>query len=526
MFLPRVMLSGIHLVHFLLRIGALYPKSSAIGGHWGARFVTLSPPGPFVTALEQNQEDSVLEFPPDYEPQVPSGIFRQTQATLHLLIHPDQPRWMALNRLGLEVTELCDGTHTIRDIADVIAARYRQDADRVYTDVVVYLRQLAQAGFLLEKFHLPQEPEESSASQGFFLYLEITNRCNLHCVHCAVQAGAPRSGTLTTEEIYVLIDEATAQEGGSVYISGGEPLMREDVLDILRYARSRGRTSLATNGTLIDEAIAQDLAAMGVYVQISLDGPSPAVHDCVRGDGAFKRAMQGLDLLCQQGISDRVTLCQVVMKPNAKLAPATVRLAEEKSVGLLRFIPLQKAGRADPGWVELHATTDELLQLYTYLYRQLAQRPVQVKISGGLSGLVLRPPEGRSWCPIGRSAAIDAVGNVYPCTALMVPAFLLGNVQEQSLKEIIASEKMQNLVATIAARKEEIARCRECPWRHFCQGGCAGIVYGQKGTLMDTDGLCDLRQTLFRDILFHLAAQRRATDETLDSTFRADECII
>jgi len=125
----------------------------------------------------------------------------------------------------------------------------------------------------------------------FMVSYSITTKCNLKCKHCyssSVEQAAPDE--LSTEEAFRLVDDLSHWGIGLLIIDGGEPLCREDLMDIVSYASSKGiRTTIGSNGTLIDEAVVRKMVDAGVMaVAISVDGVDAITHDSFRGvSGAF-----------------------------------------------------------------------------------------------------------------------------------------------------------------------------------------------------------------------------------------------
>ena len=150
---------------------------------------------------------------------------------------------------------------------------------------------------------------------NFSINWNITRRCNLRCRHCYFAAGEPQANELSTEEALAVVDEIAKTFGGGdggnggdeggevggdacgggvrVTFGGGEPLLREDLFEILAYGKERGLSmSLATNGTLLDEETAYKLRACGVSeVIIPIDG-TKRTHDWLRGKNSFERAVR------------------------------------------------------------------------------------------------------------------------------------------------------------------------------------------------------------------------------------------
>ncbi|MHC1611124.1 MAG: radical SAM protein [Candidatus Methanospirareceae archaeon] len=127
---------------------------------------------------------------------------------------------------------------------------------------------------------------------------EMTGRCNLKCVHCHAFGGEPSTeDELTTEEGRALIDQIAALDIRTFVFTGGEPLLREDIFELIAYARSKKlAVFIATNGTLITKGVAKLLRRYNVGVVIGLDGMNPKVHDSIRGvEGAYDAVIGGIE---------------------------------------------------------------------------------------------------------------------------------------------------------------------------------------------------------------------------------------
>lgn len=130
--------------------------------------------------------------------------------------------------------------------------------------------------------------------------LNITNRCNLTCRYCAVSGTKNAPGDLSLKQWVSVVDEMARIKVFQVVISGGEPFLRDDFLQILeRIARYPMRIAINTNGTCMREDIIAFLVKTGRlnYIPVSLDGHNPTVHDRLRGKGSFDRLSAGVNLL-------------------------------------------------------------------------------------------------------------------------------------------------------------------------------------------------------------------------------------
>ena len=138
------------------------------------------------------------------------------------------------------------------------------------------------------------------------IFWELTKRCNLKCAHCRAEADDTLfSGEMSTDEALRVVDDIAAFAKPIMVLTGGEPLFRDDVFDIAAAAKDKGlRTALATNGTLIDGALAERIKLSGIQrVSISIDGHDAASHDGFRGiAGSFEAALRGADYLKGAGV--------------------------------------------------------------------------------------------------------------------------------------------------------------------------------------------------------------------------------
>ncbi|MEW6378361.1 MAG: PqqD family peptide modification chaperone [bacterium] len=416
-----------------------------------------------------------------------------------------------MNEAGYCIVSLCDGHTSVKEIAQLISRQYGISFDSSCSDVKTFIRQLAQDGFLSASDPTHRENNLfGKLSPGLRkINLNITERCNLRCRHCAVTDGREKRDYLSTEQIFRIIDEA--QESGNCFLTlgGGEPLMREDCIKILSYAAPRVKTGLNTNATLIDDYLAGVLADLGVSLQISLDGPGEFIHDFIRGKGAFGKTLQAIDLLIGKGAGKRIAFCVTISRNNIEYIPDILALASEKGISSLRFVPIQAMGSARVHWDKLALSTRDYTKFYTYMYQKVPSLFPGFHISPGFHGFLLYFSAGQTmWCQIGEILALDAQGWLYPCPLLMEPEFRLGKIQKMSLQQAVESEKMAEIQEVCRRRKDDISRCRACAWHHFCQAGCAGTVYQSKGTFHEVDDLCELRQKMYPQTIFGLAAEK------------------
>jgi 12,18-didecarboxysiroheme deacetylase len=320
----------------------------------------------------------------------------------------------------------------------------------------------------------------------------MTQRCNLKCVHCYAHAVEPSNhkDTISTGQAKAMIDDL-AQFGAPVILfSGGEPLVREDLVELAKYATSKGmRAVISTNGTLITKAKARELKEVGLsYVGISLDG-AEAVHDKFRGvAGSYRLALKGVENCQAEGL--KVGLRFTINKRNASEIPHLFDLIESLEVPRICFYHLVYSGRGSELIKEDldHAETRAVVDLIMDRPRDLHDRglPKEVlTVDNHADGPyvyfrllkedpkraaevleLLRMNEGNS---SGRGiGCISWDGSVHADQFMRHHTF--GNVLERPFSEIWTDEKIELLHKLKDKRPHVKGRCASCRFLNICGG--------------------------------------------------------
>ena len=356
------------------------------------------------------------------------------------------------------------------------------------------------------------------------VFWETTKACMLACKHCRAEAiTKPLPGELSTEEARSLVDQVA--EFGKPYpilvLTGGDPLMRKDLWDIVDYAVSKGiRVGLAPAVTpLLDEKTIEEIRGHRVAsVSISLDSPWPEVHDEIRGiKGTWERSVWAIKRLRERGI--RVQVNTVVMKSTVNGLPDMVKLLLGLGVDtweVFYLVPVGRAGReedlAQAEWEDVShflyeaskygiaiRTTEGPMFRRIVFTRQLLEKkgidPDKVLPTGKLyRELVARlrsllgkpsgPPRAHSaGTRDGRGIVfISYRGDVYPSGFLPVPA---GNIRRKSLREIYQNSPLFRKLRAASFT----GRCGSCEFRYIC-GGSRARAYAYTGNPLGEDPAC------------------------------------
>ena len=445
--------------------------------------------------------------PPSYP--LPFHILEEEK--FFILVQKERPSWVVTNEVGKEIAIRYYLKDSRQEIAQYLRSRFKT-SENVDKDIQEFIQNLQRTGFAGEA-RSSESPELLNRFKGI-LFL-VTQACNISCHHCSLGDIASVSRKISKEVFCRIVDESTARGGTSVLISGGEPLVRPDIFDLIQYAAQSQRVSLLTNGTLIGKEEAQKLKQAGVAeIVLSLDGASPEAHDQLRGKGNFRRVMRGIEFLREEGLEERINLNYCLTKFNIGEALDFLRFVEEIGLKKVSFLPVKKVGRASGSWEDLRPKREAYEDFILALYDMFFAPDFSLRVNIPLSGFhpVIRPGERVSTCPFGTQLIVNGEGDIYTCPALFIPDFRLGNVSNTSISKALNSMKLVGLREKYRARLEKIARCRSCVWRVFCQGGCTSTVYLEKGTFWDTDDFCEFRDRLYRRAIL-TAAERKAGKE-------------
>ncbi len=222
---------------------------------------------------------------------------------------------------------------------------------------------------------LPSHLLQFSADKKPVVVWNMTQRCNLKCVHCYAHALEEEGqDPISTDQAKVMIDDLAKFGAPVMLFSGGEPMVRKDMPELAKYATTKGmRAVISTNGTLITREKAKILKEVGLsYVGVSLDGGED-IHDAFRGvKGSYKKALEGLDYCREEGI--KVGLRFTINKRNAAEVPKIFTLMKEREIPRVCFYHLVYSGRGselikeDLSHTETRAMVDLLMDETRALY--------------------------------------------------------------------------------------------------------------------------------------------------------------
>jgi len=338
---------------------------------------------------------------------------------------------------------------------------------------------------------------------------EVTRSCNLACKHCRASAlHGPYPGELSTEECYKLIDQIVAVGNPILILTGGEPLMRQDIFEIADYAVKKGlRVVMAPNGTLVTEEIAKKIKDVGIQrISVSIDFPTDELHDKFRGvEGAFKGAVQAIKNAHKVGLE--VQINATITKLNYKYLDDLLKLAEELKVVAFHPFLLVPTGRGKE-LEEQELSPEEYEKTLNWIYDMQQSCPgiffkptdvphyfrvrmQRAKAEGKTAELKKGHPHSSKGlesmtrgCLAGVGFCfISHVGVVQGCGYFELPA---GNIKEQSFAEVWNNSPLFNDLRNFGLLK---GKCGICEYRNIC-GGCRARAYEATGDYLAEEPYC------------------------------------
>ena len=311
----------------------------------------------------------------------------------------------------------------------------------------------------------------------------ITERCNLICKHCSVSAKNSALETLSTLEVYKIMDKIMECNPATLIITGGEPLIRNDFNAIIKYLKDNfnGSLQLMTNGTLISESNAKFIAETFDQIAISMDGYNEETCSTIRGAGVFDQVIQGIKLLQRYG-NKKISLSMIISKYTNKYIDEFNQL--NKSLGTVSV--LRKYAPAGRGFIN----KEELMDLESIESQIVTIDQTMEETSRACMNSSSSTGKYTTICSALRTQfCIGSDGYIYPCPALQFNEFKIEHLDNiVNLKFYIQNglyKKTSGFQMYQSILPENYGKCMNCSVNMFCSG-CPVYVY-----MYDKSGILD-----------------------------------
>lgn len=338
------------------------------------------------------------------------------------------------------------------------------------------------------------------------VYLELTHQCNLRCPHCYNMSGD--DCTELSQEILFSLFRAIGSDGTEnwqIALSGGEPLMRKDISEILRECAkySNIQVILLTNGIWLEKILDEFLICdHPIDIQVSLDGMSEDSNDFIRGKGSFIKTTQNIRKLVKAGYKG-CNLKMTINKMNYMEVSDFVDFALKNDC-IPRFSFLNRQGNAALNWEKLELSPEKKISVLNNLKSILSAREEEFKALDPKIDIISIIPVITVDCPLlheesGISVSIKPNGDVQPCQDLYDAFFSIGNIYENDFNSIVDRRKnirFRTVIDFLNNRREllRINKCKDCCIKEKCGTGCPGKMLNETETLIDLDSFCGIRR--------------------------------
>jgi AdoMet-dependent heme synthase len=322
---------------------------------------------------------------------------------------------------------------------------------------------------------------------------ELTRNCNLHCIHCRASATlGPYTGELNFAECCKIIDEIAGFASPTIILTGGEPLIRDDIFDIIEYGTMKGlRLVIAINGTLLDEEKANRLKNGGIKrVSLSIDGKDKETHDSFRGvNGSFESVMKAAEILRNTGLPFQVN--STVTKLNVEDLEHIYKLTQSIGAVAWHIFLLVPVGRGQ-GLKGKELSTDKYEHVLEWLYDIEKKNELEIKVTCAPHYYRIVKEKGdtpkSAGCLAGKHFMfISHKGIAQPCGYLEIPS---GDVKKDGVKKVWETSPVFNQLRDLSSYR---GKCGGCRYLRIC-GGCRARAYELYGDFLGAEPYCSFKE--------------------------------
>jgi len=336
---------------------------------------------------------------------------------------------------------------------------------------------------------------KNSLSAPVKIFVDVTTRCNLQCLHCLSSSGNS-SFDLSMDVIKEIFRWAKKRGVFQVKIGGGEPVLHPNFWEIVDLAnKSNLLVSISTNGCLVDQVNADALKFLGVKVTVSLDG-NRKNHDKLRGAGVFDKAIKCIELLINKGVPTSIgtTLMNGKVFSNFKDIPFLVSLSKKYNIQI-KVRRAKPCGRANTNLLALINPNKDYWRTIDWLNRQ-KEKGVKVNLEDIMDysedctdKIFIEDFD----CGAGtRGLHINSFGVVSPCVFLG-EEFEAGKItSSRELDEIWMNSEKFSILRTVKLNPN--INCRNCRRRTKCGGECRAVAFASSGEINGRDPCCPLNR--------------------------------
>ncbi|MBK1468356.1 radical SAM/SPASM domain-containing protein [Parvimonas parva] len=422
-----------------------------------------------------------------------------------LIIFPEKPFWFVGDLSILEVVK-----YFSKEI-DYDLLKYRLKNKFNYLDVeekevLLFVKELFKSAELFaDKVNIEDKLLEVFPNA----VINLTKNCNLKCKHCYANAGKHHFvDEMSFEELKGIIDIIINLYNKYSYdkrvlLSGGEPFLRKDIINIIEYIHSKDAIpAINTNGLLILEKHLEILKRCNCELLISLDGANQKSHEYIRGRNTYYNTLDKIKMLRDYGVNTKISM--TVHKDNLCELEAFLEIAKKYKVNGVAINPLNIFCRAEESGLQ----RVDISELYKELKR-LSQKSDSnfyyiSKTDYANLGAILLMNIRFHYCGVGSaSLVVDYNGDIYPCYNTMCSEFKLGNIKKDDILKIWNSSEILKKLRALNVNDFSYD-CKCCEVKYYCGGGCRGEALYQNKKIISKCPYCSEIKKSILDLMFEL----------------------
>lgn len=343
----------------------------------------------------------------------------------------------------------------------------------------------------------------------FMVTWRCTRRCVGSCLYCSYIPEYAKDTEVDTKTAKKIVDELHDFGCKWLGISGGEPLVRQDIFEVIEYAQKTYgmETSLITSGFAFDERRLNELARLNVHTAVSIDGTRES-NDKIRGKGSYDKAVYAMKRLSEHNLLDCVVT--TMTKYNIHDMAHPTELGAEYNARMIVYHNTVPVGRAGPNMLDLAPTADQYEVAFNEIYDlQLKyMNKVKVNVYSPFYARIVReknPVDFWDWfengflgkCTIGGNyVSVTENGDYRPCG--FHEGYRLGNIKNKKLVDVWNELQTNELHLKLRDKSNLKGRCGICEYREIC-GGCRTRAEYYTGDLFESDPACNYIPKVLRE---------------------------
>ena len=329
------------------------------------------------------------------------------------------------------------------------------------------------------------------------LYIELLSRCNIHSPYCYNDSHNGKDNQLDYEAIKIVIDDANLRQVKSVFLSGGEPTLYNDILDLIQFIEKKNmNVCVITNCTNINEEF---INMTKCDFQITLDGAKKETHGITRGCTNYSEILNIFRILKEKGMSHRVHLRYNVSMTNLTEISELMEIVEKFEIENIYFGAIISTGRGVMSYTKMgiynnYQITNDTQALLSKLKNTYDNRINVSFPEPCLSfGCILYQDAPAL------SMKIDSQGYIYPCSLFTDKRYSIGNIYHDRLSDAVIFKRIEDIIEIAESKRLTDTDCKYCICQEVCKGGCIAI-YLDHDCKKEHEDLCSIRKKSYNKI--------------------------